>query len=358
MKVLHAITTLSMGGAEKLIAESISIYQKKGINTDVLILKKGKNSLLENFKTKGNAFFLSKGSVYNPFLILKIVPFLKKYDIIHIHLFPTLYWFVIAKILAFSKTKLIFTEHSTSNRRRNIYIFKFIDRIIYSFLEHIICISDATKENLVKHLNHKKNNISVIYNGINLERFSKINKENNYSFFEEESIILIQVSAFRAEKDQQTVIKSMTQLPEKVKLLLVGEGPLKFHNEELSKKLGLENRIKFLGIRNDIPELYNYSDICILSSHYEGFGLAIVEGMASKKPSIASNVDGLRQIVEGYGLLFRKGDSKHLSEQILYLSNNKEAYGKIAERCYFRAQHFDINKMVDENIKIYNYLSS
>ncbi|MFJ1472902.1 glycosyltransferase family 4 protein [Capnocytophaga cynodegmi] len=345
-----------MGGAEKLIAESISIYQRKGIDTDVLVLKKGEKNHLQNFRTNGNTFFLSEGSVYNPFLIIKIIPFLKKYDIIHIHLFPTLYWFVIAKVLSFSKTKLIFTEHSTSNKRRNFHIFKFIDKIIYSFLDYIVCISSATKENLVKHLNYTKNNISIIYNGINLERFSKINNLNNYPFLEKDSLILIQVSAFRKEKDQETVIKSMTKLPDKVKLLLVGDGPLRAHNEKLSEKLGLEHRIKFLGIRNDIPELYSHSDICILSSHYEGFGLAIVEGMASKKPSIASDVDGIKEIVEGYGLLFKKGDPNELSERILYLLDNKTIYDEIAKKCYLRAQNFDINNMVDKYIKIYNNL--
>lgn len=354
MKVLQVITSLNVGGAEKLIVDSVPIYQEIGIQTDVLTLKDNDTSFrksLEKIST-GSVIGLTKGTVYNPLLVLKIIPYLKKYDVIHAHLFPVLYWVVLAKIICFSKTPIIYTEHSTNNKRRNNKLLKLVDRFVYKRLDFIGCISEATQLNLKKHLNHKKDNMSVILNGIDLNNFNH-SKRENFSFFNEKSFVLIQVSSFREQKDQPTLIKALTFLPQEITLLLVGDGHLRHANEELVKSLELQSRVKFIGIREDIPALMNYSNVCILSSHYEGFGLAILEGMASGKPSIASNLEGVREIVEGYGLLFSPGDSQALANDILRLYKDKKFYNEIARKCLKRAQDFDINNTVIQYINIY-----
>ena len=80
--------------------------------------------------------------------------------------------------------------------------------------------------------------------------------------------------------------------------------------EEVSKyaaKSPVHENIRFWGNRSDVPILLRTSDIIVMSSHWEGFGLAAVEGMAAKKPVVASDVDGLKQIVDGAGLIFKVG---------------------------------------------------
>jgi len=356
MKILQIITSLSFGGAEKLILDSVPLYQKKGLVVDVLCLNSHRTAFTEElerkygFKVNG----LTEKSVYNPLLIFKIIPYLKKYDVVHAHLFPTLYWVVLAKWISFSKVKIVYTEHSTNNRRRNNKILSLTDRFIYSKLNHISCISDSTLVNLTKHLKLSLPNMNVIYNGIHLNKFIKENLQfTNLDFFDKDSYVLIQVSSFREQKDQTTLIKSLQYLPQSIKLLLVGDGYLKVQNENLVSTLGLKDRVFFLGLRNDIPELLNYSDICILSSNYEGFGLAIVEGMASKLPCIATNVDGIKEVVEGYGLLFERGNVKELANLITKLTVDKEFYAKVAQQCFERAQDFDINNMIDQYISLY-----
>ncbi len=355
MKVLHVINSLAIGGAEKLVVDSLVYYKNELEQVDLLALKKTKKNFEERVPNNTKIDFLTNKSIYSPILILKIIPYLKKYDIFHVHLFPALYWVVLAKLISFSKVKIVYTEHSTENKRRKNKILKYLDRFIYGKLDFIGCISEATKHNLENHLNNRNKNISVIFNGIDLKDFvnSEDNSNNSYDFFEKDSFILIQVSSFRVQKDQKTVIRALQLLPEKIKLILVGDGNLRASNEELVKELNLQNRVKFLGIRNDIPMLMQYADVCILSSLYEGFGLAILEGMASKKPSIASNVDGLREIVENYGLLFEQGSEKQLSYQIMKLYQNKLYYNEVAIKCYRRALEFDIKQMVNQYIKVY-----
>lgn len=96
-------------------------------------------SIRKEFYRKNHRF--NTGSVYNPLLVFKIIPYLKKYDLIHAHLFPVLYWVVLAKWISFSKKKIVYTEHNTNNKRREIKLFQKIDRIIYSGLHQIITIS-------------------------------------------------------------------------------------------------------------------------------------------------------------------------------------------------------------------------
>ena len=96
----------------------------------------------------------------------------------------------------------------------------------------------------------------------------------------------------------------MAQLSESYRLQLVGNGPRLTELEALVQKLRLADRITFLGNRTDIPELMETSDVMVLSSHWEGLSLSSIEGMASGRPFVASDVDGLREVVQGAGVLF------------------------------------------------------
>lgn len=354
MKILQIINSLSTGGAEKLIIDSVPLYQKKGLAVDVLLL----NSSETEFKSKlyetsiGEIYGLSTRSIYNPILIFKIIPYLKQYDIIHLHLFPALYWVVLAKLISFSKVKLVFTEHSTHNRRRKYLSFRLIDKFIYSKLTAITAITEDVKHELQMHLRSKQN-VKVINNGININDFN-LNLSIDLNLFSKDDFKLIQVSSFREQKDQATIIRSMQYLPEKVKLILVGDGHLIGDNKKLVNELKLSDRVMFLGNRYDIPDLMNYADVAILSSHWEGFGLAIIEGMAAGKPAIVSDIDGVREIVSGYGLLFKQGDEKELAKQIISLLDNPGFYIEISAKCKDRSKDYDISIMVDKFIELYN----
>lgn len=354
MTILHVITSLDTGGAERLIVDAIPVYQKKQVVSDVVILRDRKTEFRTKLEERSNGKVtgLTEGSVYNPLLIFKIVPFLKYYDIVHVHLFPALYWVVLAKLFSGQKCKIIYTEHSTYNKRRDLYVIKLFDRWIYSFVDYIGCISKATFDNLNKHLYPHNSNLTTIYNGINLSEFTQKERTREYSFFEKESFVLLQVSSFREQKDQATVIRALSLLPEEVKLLLVGDGPLRKINEDLAKELHIENRVKFLGNRTDVADLQRYADVCVLSSNHEGFGLAVLEGMATGKPSIASDIPGLSEIVKGYGLLFRKGDFEELANLIQQL-RNPEFYDEVASKCLNRSKAFSIEAMVDHYIALY-----
>jgi glycosyltransferase involved in cell wall biosynthesis len=348
-----------MGGAEQLLLESLPFYKKEGIAVKVLALKET-DALKDKLKNipENQICYLTKRSAYNPLLIFKIIPYLKKYSIVHTHLFPALYWVVIAKWLSFSPVKLIYTEHNTHNRRRQNIIFKKIDNIIYKRFEKIITIAEEVDFNLKLHLRINQKKFLLIQNGINLKTIKNATPYAKSDFFSDFSSILIQISSFREQKDQPTLLRAMKELPVKYKLLLVGEGPLKKQAIDLAKNLKITDRVLFLGIRNDVPRLLKTADASVLSSKHEGLSLSSIEGMAVGKPFIASNVPGLREIVSGYGILFEQGNHTELAQKIENLFNNPEEYEAIAKKCYARAKEFDIEKMVSDYIQVYKSIQS
>jgi len=363
VKILQVINTLDTGGAEKLLLETIPLYTSKGIHMDILVFEKLDGIYLKQLQKLNccSIYFLNSNSLYNPFNVFKIIPYLKSYNILHVHLFPAQYWVVFAKIISFSRVKLIFTEHSTFNRRRTNYFFSCIDKFIYSKYNKIICISRGVKSELENIFKQSYNDLVLIENGIDIKKFqnaSSLSKSNLHNCISEQDKILVQVSKFRVEKDQITVIKCMKHLPENIKLLLVGEGQLKVLCQELVNDLNLNNRVFFLGNRLDVENIYKTSDISIVSSHWEGFGLVAVESMAAGKPLIASDVKGVSEVVAGAGLLFEKGNELELANKIKLLLSpeNYEYYKEISDKCSIRAQQYDIQIMINTSIRLYESL--
>ena len=167
------------------------------------------------------------------------------------------------------------------------------------------------------------------------------------------------VAGFRYQKDQDTLIRAMQHLSkEEYELWLVGDGARRGELENLVQTLGLNDQVKFWGIRSDVPSLLKSSDVVVMSSHWEGLSLSNIEGMSVGKPFIASDVDGLHEMTIGAGLLFAHGDDKQLAELIKTLMNDATYYNLIAAQCMDRAQQYDISRMVDGYIGVYEGLLS
>ncbi|MDR0602847.1 MAG: glycosyltransferase, partial [Bacteroidales bacterium] len=251
MRVLQVITSLGTGGAEKLLVDSIPLYKLKGIDMDLLLLNGTETPFLKLLKEQNVTIYtLSKGNiktVYNPFHIFRIIPYIRKYDIVHVHLFPSLYWAAFAKLLSFGKTKLVFTEHNTHNRRIGNITGRVLDKFVYHQYDTIVSIAKEVDTVIKLHLSFKKDKFKIIHNGINLSQFvHNFSKEENTV---RSKIILIQVSAFREQKDQVTLIRALRYLPQNVNLLLVGDGDKRTKCEDLVKELNLSGRVSFLGVR-------------------------------------------------------------------------------------------------------------
>lgn len=357
MKILQVIDGLGTGGAEKLMVDIVPLLANAENQVDVVLLDDTVTPFFQELEKSGtcNIITLGKG-FYNPLYIWKLSRLLRGYDLVHVHLFPAQYFAAFAKIISRSKAKFIFTEHNTTNRRIENPKFRRIENFIYSCYDKIICITPEVKDSLLRHLLQQSANFEVITNGIDTQKFANAEATSRASFslsFADK--LLVMVAGFREQKDHDTIISALEYLPKHYKLLLVGDGKRRKILEELTEKLQLTEQVIFLGVRSDVAQIYKMCDVAILSSHWEGFGLAAVEAMAAGVPLIASRVAGLSQVVGEGGLLFTQGDSKDFTEKVIYLEN--EAYKKeLIEKGLSRASQFDIHFMVERLKKLYKSL--
>lgn len=356
MKVLQVINSLDTGGAEKLLLETIPLYNKKGIEVDLLLLNGKMTPFLETLKGINCCKIYAVGTfVYNPFHVFRIIPFLRKYDIAHVHLFPSQYWIVLAKMISVSKIKIVVTEHSTTNPRIANYLLSIIDRFIYQFYDKIVCITTDVHQIIIKHLKEKKSKCLVIQNGVELQNIydaKPYTKKTISSLLKKHDILLVHIASFNKHKDQKTAIKALKYLPENVKLIFIGDGSLKVSCEDFAKELDLINRVLFLGNRTDVPQLLKTADISILSTNGEGFSLVAIESMAAGIPFICSDVPGMINVKDA-GILFEKGNAEELAFFIRKLIDDKDFYERIVNSGKSRAEQFDIEFMVDKHILLY-----
>lgn len=353
MKVLEVITSLRTGGAEKLMVDLVPRLKDRGIDTDLLVFDGVDTPFMKLAKERGiKVYNLGVGgSVYSPLRLIKLLPFLRQYDIVHTHNTSPQFFAAIGK--QGNKTKFITTEHNTSNRRRKYKIFQLFDRWMYNRYSNVICISKKAEENLIDFIGNSKAEICTINNGVDISRIAEAKASEELERIAPGRRKIVMVAAFRWEKDQKTLIKALLRLPEKFHLFLVGDGDKRAEIEELITNSGLKDRVHLLGIRSDVPELLHAADYVVMSSHFEGLSLSSVEGLSVGKPFIASDVDGLREVVKGAGVLFPHEDDKALAEEILKLEASEHYYNQVAQACYKRAQDYDISKMVDAYADVY-----
>lgn len=327
------------------------MLRDKGHQVDVLAFDGVETHFKQMLREQGIKVlcFGENCNIYNPLFIFKLARLMKQYDIVHTHNTSPQLFAAVGSVLC--SMVLVTTEHNTSNRRRDWKWYAWIDKWMYRRYKKVICISDKAQENL--HEAHPSlDNLCVVYNGVNVFKFH--DAQPIKSLKDNGKVRIIMVAGFRYQKDQDTLIKSISLLDKaKYELWLVGDGERRTELESLVSSLGISNQVKFMGIRADIPELLQTADIVVMSSHFEGLSLSSVEGMSVGKPFVASDVDGLHEVVDGYGILFPHGDDKALAQTIERLSNDPVHYNAVADKCWERAQMYDIQKMVDSYNQVY-----
>jgi glycosyltransferase involved in cell wall biosynthesis len=227
-------------------------------------------------------------------------------------------------------------------RRKNFNLFLkiilFFQKIVGNKSSPIIVPSSYLK-NIVKKWSKNKN-IVVIPNAVEIPKFNLIKKEMKNKLSLKNNIILT-AGRLVPWKRFDDIIKSMPAILRKypeTKLLIIGDGEEKISLEEITKKLGLEKNISFLGSLHHKQLLqYMYAaDMFVLPSLYEGMSHVLLEAMACKTPVIATNVCGNKEIVEhkSNGILVKPKNTNELQKAIINLLQNKKTASKYAETAY------------------------
>jgi N-acetyl-alpha-D-glucosaminyl L-malate synthase BshA len=222
----------------------------------------------------------------------------------------------------------------------------------------ITAVSQNLKEETYRSFAIEKD-IEVIENFVDNSRYSKkpIDAFKKVIAPNKEKI-LIHASNFRKIKRVGDVIKIFTnvraQLP--AKLLLVGDGPERRTMEDLVRKLQVQDDVRFLGKQEQIEEILLVSDLFILPSEYESFGLAAMEAMAANVPVISTNVGGLPEInINGEtGYTAAVGDVETMSEQAIHILSDEAVLQQFRKNAKAQALKFDLHNIVPRYEKLYS----
>lgn len=356
MRILHVITSLDVGGAEKLLVDLLPHMRELSNDVEILTFDGTPTPFMHQLEQNGIKVHRlhKKGGVYTPTNVFRLLPYMHRYDVIHTHNTACQMYVPLAKILAFGGARLVTTEHNTTNRRRDKWYFKPFDKWMYGKYSQIISISDKASEMLSEYIH--PNGLITIENGIDVDAYryaQPASKSELVPNYEEGDVIVTMVAGFRKQKDQDCAILAMKRLPKNYKLCLVGDGERRGEIERLITSLDLQNRVRLLGIRSDVPQILQASDINLLASHWEGLSLSSVEGMASGKPFVASDVNGLREVVGGHGVLFPDGDEAQLARIIERLTNSREEYLRVGKVCAEAAKKYDIKLTAERYCEVY-----
>jgi N-acetyl-alpha-D-glucosaminyl L-malate synthase BshA len=221
----------------------------------------------------------------------------------------------------------------------------------------VTTVSQDLKEDTYKHFEIKKD-IRVIPNFIDFNRFSLKPKDHfKKAIAPNNERILIHTSNFRKVKRTEDVIKMFQKVLAKVpsKLLMVGDGPERTANEQLCRELDLSDHVRFLGKQDAVEEILSVSDLFIMPSESESFGLAALEAMACKVPVITSNAGGLPELnIDDFcGYMCDVGDIEDMANKAITILSNEKTLKYFKENALIRAQDFDLKKILPMYIEYY-----
>jgi len=355
MNIIHVTTAPIGGGAELLVRELNSRLADYNIESEAIYftnpqkvsLKKNEYCLNLNSSRSLRAIKCLRGIIKEK---LKSNPKL----IVHCHLTWPQYFVPIAAIGL--KCKLICTEHNTHNKRREFPFFKPLEKYIYKKYEKVICISEGTKKALDKWLDSTINaKLVVVYNGSRLfeKKSSIITRSDN-------KISIVSIGSLSEQKGFKNGIKAVAKLKSVVhRYWIIGEGPERKKLEELIEKNDLGNTVKLLGWVDDIEPYLHKSELLLIPSLWEGFGLVAVEALSVGLPIVASDVPGLNEILDFKdcpAILTEKGNVNDLVSAINSLQNKIYNGEDFRDLAVLHASKFTLDKMTEKYAHVYKQI--
>ena len=358
IRILHVITSLRTGGAERLMVDLLPRLREKGLKIELAVFEGTRTDFYHALKQQGiliHTLGMGQKAMHSPRCIPGLRRLIRQFEVVHTHNTPCQFFTALACIGLKNPPQLVTTEHSSNNRRRKSQLLKPIDQWMYSRYAKIIGVSESTTQALLNYLPHLSQ-CQTINNGIDVKSFQQAIPAEDLVHQFSTVKRLVMAAALREPKDHETAICALHHLPQEYHLLLAGDGERRRIVESFVKSENLSHRVHFLGNRQDVAAVLKTADVVVMSSHYEGLSLSSLEGLASGRPVVASDVPGLREIIGGAGILFPQGDALDLANKIIALEQNEVYRQQTIERGRERAQEYDISTMVDHYWKLYQQL--
>ncbi len=290
----------------------------------------------------------------------------EKYDVVHCH---TPMGSVIGRLasrkIRKQGTRVLYTAHGfhfyKGAPKINWLLYYTMEKLLAPCTDCIITINEEDFNNAKEKFESPKTKIEKISGiGVDINRFSPVEdkealkKANGY----EDKFLLTYVAEFIPRKNHRFFVEATKELAEKcpnVRILFAGKGELAEETKKYAEQLGVAEYIDFLGFCTNVPDILRMSDVLISASIEEGFGINIVEGMASGLPAVVSVVRGHKEMVtnEQNGYLIDVNNISEFCEKIEDLYYDKERYKEMSKQAIITAEKFSIENSLSQMEKIY-----
>jgi glycosyltransferase involved in cell wall biosynthesis len=238
-----------------------------------------------------------------------------------------------------------------------------VDRQVGRLVDTYIAVSHAAARHLTENKRVPKNKIRVIHNGRDLDRFAPTDLDRRRATRAALGLgdrpTILTLARLDEQKGHRHLLAALAMLASRRRnlvALLAGEGPLEPDLRAQCATLGLTDRVRFLGHRRDVPELFEASDIVVLPSLYEGLPLVAIEALGANRPLVATDVDGTPEVVinEKTGLLVPPANPVALAAAIERLLDDPELASRLAlDGRKFVHENFAVRRQIEQTVALY-----
>ncbi len=364
-RVLHILPNFGPGGAERMVTHlllhmnrdrfevaAVSLFDRQGTDLE---------TMLDQARTQ--VWYLGKHKGFDPRMFRRLWEVFRKFqpDVVHTHRYVLRY--LLPLILVQRARVWVHTVHNVAEKEVD-WVGKWIHRVAFRAGVVPVAIAEEVARSLERVYGIK--NPPLIPNGIPVANFA-LGEEARKVWraregYGESAVLLVSVARMSPQKDHFSLIQAFSIASSRnsqLRLLLVGDGSLRSELEAQVKALDLKDKVRFLGVRADVPEILAAADMFVLSSRWEGNSLSVMEAMAAGKPVIATAVGGVPELVQHgiSGVLVPPGDVEALAEAILKLAGDRNLRRQMGKEAFGRAkERFDVSVMVREYEALYERL--
>lgn len=366
LNVVQMTDITGRGGAEKALVDLALRLDRDRFNVTVVATRATGNyqPLLDAAGVR--TLVLDRKSRWESYKMLELVRFMRRQPVhvLHTHLFGANTWGRVLGKLA-GVPVIIAHEHWSSKANREVWV----DRLLYRLTDRILVPSEASKQLVMQMEGIPARYLDVAYNGVDISQFKpgsdllSVRQELGIS---PEEVVIGTVGRLSADKGGQDdllwAVSELRKTHSAVRLLVVGDGPLRPELEKYASELGLPDSqaARFTGTRNDVARLLSAMDVFVLPSHKEALPIAVLEAMSVRLPVVATRVGGVPEVVEDgtTGLLVEPGDRSGMRDALSRLVSDRGMAGSMGAAGQARVRAgFTVEKMVEHVESLYEELA-
>ncbi|MBN1916387.1 MAG: glycosyltransferase [Verrucomicrobia bacterium] len=369
-RILHVINSFDIGGNERFLVELLRRLDRAEFVQEVCVPDRGRDytfDLKQICESLGVPIHVveARGNLDRAVgRRLRALMAAGAYDIVHTHLVFSQYWG--RRAASAAGIGRIISSEQNAYRFKVWPPFRWIEQRLTRSTECVVACSEHVRQHLVRRVGLPREKIALVYNGVDTEAFAPTEADDpvRAAVREEMNVgpgekLIGTVGHLNRQKGHDVLIAALADVVRReptARLAIAGRGPLRRRLEALAAQHGVAGKVIFAGLVGDVARFLKGLDVFAFPSRWEGFGIALIEAMATGLPVVASRTGGIKEIVEDWvsGLLVPIGDRVALSEALLSVVCDTDRAHRLAQEGLARVRRqFSLARTVEQMSDIY-----